>query len=192
MSGVRLATDPLTIVLQTAGKVLPQQVTVRLQQAGNAAPAPCSAAGSDPTAVTVPAADVHVRTSSSMAIDARADLLGDRGFGTLEIQIVDTAAKLASRWLPLPGIFARAPAVAQIACPADAAAPCRLYGTELSAIDAVQDAAGTFVSPQVGCPSTDKGVPCVYVPHVAHFVLRLIDGGASETLPDGLVIATPH
>jgi hypothetical protein len=191
-SGIRLATDPLTIMLQTPGTPLPQQVAVRLQRADDATPAPCGPAGADPTAVTVPAAGVHVRTSSSMAVDLSADLLGDRGFGTLEIQIVDAAAKLASRWVPLPGTFARAPAVTQIACPAGAAAPCRLYGTELSAIDAVQDATGAFVAPQAGCPPTDKGVTCVYVPHVPHFALRLVDGGATETLPDGLIVSVPR
>jgi hypothetical protein len=186
-SGVRLATDPLTIMLQTPGIALPRQVVVRLQRADDAAPGPCGAAVSDSTAVTIPAADVHVRTSSTLAIDMHANLLGDRGFGTLAIQIVDAAAKLAGSWLPLPGTFARAPAVTQIVCPADTAALCRLYGTELSAIDAVQDAGGAFVAPQAGCPPADKGPACVYVPHVAHFVLRLIDGGVTEKLPDGLI-----
>jgi hypothetical protein len=191
-TGPRPATDQLTILLQTPGAALPQQIGARLRKAPANAPAPCSAARTDPTAVTVPAADVHVRGSNSAAVEVRADLLGDQGFGTLEIQIVDAASKLASRWLPLPGTFARAPAVAQIACPADATAPCRLYGTELSAIDAVKDASGAFIAPQAGCPPTDKGVACVYVPHVAHFELRLVDGAITEALPDGLMVAVPH
>jgi hypothetical protein len=191
-SGVRLATDPLTIMLQTAGTALPQQVAVRLQRADDAALTPCWAARPAPSAVTVAASDIHLRTASSIAVAVRADILGDRGFGTLEIQMVDAATKLASRWKPLSGTFARAPAVVQIACPADATAPCRLYGTELSAIDAVQDGSGTFVAPTAGCPPTDKGLACVYVPHVAHFELRLADGGMTETLSDGLIVAVPH
>jgi hypothetical protein len=64
---------------------------------------------------------------------------------------------------------------------------CRLYGTGLAAIDAVQDASGTYVAPGLDCPPTDKGLACVYVPRVAHYTLRLIDAATIERLPVSLI-----
>jgi hypothetical protein len=103
------------------------------------------------------------------------------------MQLVDAETGIGSNWVPLPGTFVRAPEVTQIACPSAASAMCRLYGTGLAAIDAVEDASGAYVSPGLGCPPTDKGLACVYVPHVAHYTLRLIDAATIETLPDGLI-----
>ena len=190
-SGVRLSTDPLAITLQTTGAV-PQQFAIRLQRADDATAMPCGAVRLAPAAVTIPAADVHMLSSDSVAVNARADLLGDRGFGMLDIQIVDLASKLTSPWLTLPGRFARAPAISQIACPADSTEPCRLYGSALATIAGVQDGAGAFVSPQAGCPPTKDGVPCVFVPHVAHFTLRLFDEALAVTLPDAFIVDVPR
>jgi hypothetical protein len=67
-----------------------------------------------------------------------------------------------------------------------------MYGTDLGAIDAVQDASGAYVAPGLDCPPTDKGLACVYVPKVAHYTLRLIDAATIEALPDGLITPAPH
>jgi hypothetical protein len=80
--------------------------------------------------------------------------------------------------------------VAQIACPTDADAMCRLYGTDLYTIDAVMDASGRYVAAGLDCPPTAKGLACVFVPHVPHYVLRLVDASTIETLPDTLIGAT--
>jgi hypothetical protein len=68
---------------------------------------------------------------------------------------------------------------------------CRLYGTDLAAIDAVADASGAYVPVGLDCPPTDKGLACVYVPHVAHYTLRLIDAATIERLPDELIANAP-
>jgi hypothetical protein len=135
----------------------------------------------------VPAADVHVRTATTLAVDFHANMLHDRAFGTLEMQLVDAASGIAGNWLSLPGTFVRAPAVSQIACPPTTDGMCRLYGTDLDAIAAVKDMSGSFVAPELDCPPTEKGDGCVYVPHVAHYVLRLIDASTIETLADALI-----
>jgi hypothetical protein len=83
-----------------------------------------------------------------------------------------------------------APEITQIACGADAAEPCRLYGSELPTIEAVSGDAGAFVAPGLDCPPTDKGVACVYVPHAAHYTLRLVDGGTLEPLSTDLIVHT--
>jgi hypothetical protein len=182
-----LATTPLIVTLASGAGALPRQVAVRIRQADAIPATPCTASLPDPTAVAIADADVHVRTASTLAVDLRADVLHDRAFGTLQMQLVDAETGIGSNWVPLPGTFVRAPAVTQIACPSAASAMCRLYGTGLAAIDAVEDASGAYVSPGLGCPPTDKGLACVYVPHVAHYTLRLIDAATIETLPDGLI-----
>ena len=106
------------------------------------------------------------------------------------MQLVDGEAGVAGNWVSLPATFARAPEVARIVSSTGAAVPCRLYGTGLAAIDAVEDASGAYVAPGLGCPPTEKGIACVYVPHVAHYTVRLIDAAALETLPDGS--SAPH
>jgi hypothetical protein len=182
-----LSTTPLIVTLASADGTLPHQIAVRVRQTTNTDPTPCTASLPDPTALTIPDADVHVRSATTVAVDFRAAVLHDRAFGTLEMQLVDAATGLGGNWVPLPGTFVRAPSVAQIDCPTGAPAMCRLYGTDLATIDAVKDASGTYVAPGLDCPSTAKGVACVYVPHVAHYTLRLIDGATVETLPDGLI-----
>ena len=191
-SPIHLATDPLIVTLQSGVSVLTRQVAVRVRQADGMPVTPCVESRSDPTAVTLPDSEVHVRTASTLAVNFRADILHDRAFGTLQMQLVDTATATGSNWASVPGTFARAPEVTQIACPADANAMCRLYGTDLAAIDAVKDASGAFVAPNLDCPPTDKGLACVYVPHVAHYTLRLIDAATLETLSDGLIASAPQ
>jgi hypothetical protein len=167
---------------------LPADFSVRLQQAGPSSP--CDALAPDPDAVTLPDAAVHRRSANALDVDVVANLLHDRAFGTLQVQLVDAATGFGSDWIALPGTFARAPAVAGIDCP-PASATCRLYGSDLAAIDAVEGSAGSFVAPGLDCPPTDKGVACVIVPRAAHYTVRLIDGGTLETLPDAAIAAAP-
>jgi hypothetical protein len=103
------------------------------------------------------------------------------------VQLVDAATGTGSNWERIPGTFARAPEVSRTSCPADASTNCELYGSELSAIDGVQNAAGTFVPPGANCPPTAKGIACVYVPHATHYTLRLVDGETVEPLPDAML-----
>jgi hypothetical protein len=132
-----------------------------------------------------------LRSAGTLAVDFTPDVLHDRAFGTLEMQLVDVATGLGGNWVALPGTFVRAPAVTEISCPSSADAMCRLYGTGLSAIDAVADASGAYVAPGLGCPPTAKGLACVYVPRVAHYTLRLIDAATLEPLPDALIASNP-
>ncbi len=187
-SGPHLSTSPVVVTLASASGTLPRQVNVRVRQAGATPSTPCEASRPDPTAVAVADADVHARTPGTLTIDLHPNLLRDRAFGTLQMQLVDAATGLGSNWVPLPGTFARAPEVTQIACPATPSAMCRMYGTGLAAIDAVEDATGAYVAPGLDCPPTDKGLACVYVPRVAHYTLRLIDAATIETLPDELTV----
>jgi hypothetical protein len=187
-----IATTPLIVTLASGAGALPRQVTVRVRQAEVTPATPCEAALHDPTAVAIATADVQVRTANTLAVALHADLLHERAFGTLQMQLVDATTGLASNWVPLPGTFARAPQVTQIACSTGAGTPCRMYGTDLGAIDAVQDASGAYVAPGLDCPPTDKGLACVYVPKVAHYTLRLIDAATIETLPDGLIAPAPR
>jgi hypothetical protein len=184
--GVQLSTTPQAYVLQTAGAPLPADFSVRLRQAGQASP--CAALTPDPDAVTLPGPAVHRRTADALDVDVAADVLHDRAFGTLQVQLVDAATGFGSDWIALPGTFARAPEVAGIDCP-PASVTCRIYGTGLGAIDAVEGSAGTFVAPGLDCPPTDKGVACVIVPRAAHYIVRLVDGGTLETLPDTAIAA---
>jgi hypothetical protein len=182
-----LATTPLIVALTGGSGELPRQAAVRVRQADGTSTTPCDSSRPDPTAVTLPAANVHVRSANTLAVDFRADVLHDLGFGTLQMQLIDAASGIGGNWVSLPGTFVRAPAVTQIACPSDGNAMCRLYGTDLAAVDAVKDASGDFVAPGLDCPPTDKGVTCIFVPHLAHYTLRLIDAATIETLPDGLI-----
>jgi hypothetical protein len=166
-------------------------VTVRARQTPASTPTPCDAARTDPTAVTLAAADVHARSPETLSVEFHPDVLDDRAFGTLQLQVVDAATGLAGNWVSLPGTFARAPRVAEIVCPLETDSTCRLYGTGLAAIDAVGDPPGAFVAPHRDCPPTAKGVRCLYVPRLAHFTLHLVDAGATETLPDSIVGAAP-
>ena len=182
-----LVTTPLIVTLSTGGGALPRQVTVRVRQAGSAPATPCDASIPDPTAAAIADTDLHMRTPSTLDVDFHAGILHDRAFGTLQMRVLDTATGIPSNWVPLPGTFARAPEVTQIVCPSGTTAMCRLYGTDLAAIDAVMDASGAYVAPGLNCPPTDKGLACIYVPHVTHYTLRLIDAATIETLPDGLI-----
>jgi hypothetical protein len=186
----QLSTDALTVLLDNGSATLPRQLAVRIRRADDAATTPCASMQPDPTAATLPAGSAQVRSPHEVAVTFRADVLGELAFGTLELQLVDTATGLGSPWATIPPTFVRAPVVAQIACGSDATAPCRLYGSQLNAIDAVSGDAGAYVAPGLDCPPTDKGVACVNVPHAAHFVLRLVDGATIEPLPDSLVVKT--
>jgi hypothetical protein len=181
-----LSTTALVVTVQSAGGALPRQVTVRLRQSAGT-PTPCDERATDPAAVALPDSAVHTRAADTLALNFRAGVLDDRAFGTLQLQLVDKATGENSNWVSLPGTFVRAPQVVQIACPADASADCKLYGSDLTAVDAVQNATGNFVPPNLDCPPTDKGVTCAYVPHLAHYTLRLVDKGVLETLPDALI-----
>ena len=182
-----LAPTPIIVTLTSEVGALPRQVGVRVRQAHAAAVTPCNASQPDATAVAIAAADVHLRTASTLEVRFQADVLHDRGFGTLEMQLVDGANGTAGNWMPLPGTFVRAPTVTQIACPSNSDTQCRLYGTNLAAIDAVQDASGAYIAPGLDCPPTDKGLACVYVPNIQHYALRLIDAATIESLPDTLI-----
>jgi hypothetical protein len=182
-----LSTSPLIVTLASGDAALPRQIAVRVRQAANVQATPCASSAPDPTSVAIPDANVHVRSAGTLDVDFRGDVLHDRAFGTLEMQLVDAATGTGGNWVALPGPFVRAPDVTQIGCPPGTSGMCRLYGTDLSAIDAVKDATGAYVAPGLDCPPTAKGLACVYVPRVAHYTLRLIDGGAIESLPDGLI-----
>jgi hypothetical protein len=186
----QLSTDALTVVLDNGSATLPRQLAVRVRRADDATETPCASMQPDPTAVTLAAGAPQVRSPHDVAVTFRADVLGDRAFGTLEMQIVDAASGLGSPWATIPPTFVRAPEITQIACGADAAEPCRLYGSELPTIEAVSGDAGAFVAPGLDCPPTDKGVACVYVPHAAHYTLRLVDGGTLEPLSTDLIVHT--
>jgi hypothetical protein len=185
-----LSTDPLTVMLDNGSATLPRQLAVRVRRADDAATTPCASMQPDPTAATLPAGSAQVRSPHDVAVTFRADVLGDRAFGTLELQIVDTASGLGSPWATIPPTFVRAPTIAQIVCGSDATVPCRLYGAQLNAIDAVSGDGGAFVAPGLDCPPSDKGVACVYVPHAAHLTLRLVDGATIEPLSDLLLVKT--
>ena len=182
-----LSTTPLIVTLTGSAAMLPREVGVRVRHADRVPATPCMASLTDPTAVAIADSNVQVRSANTLAVAFRADVLHDRAFGTLEMQLVDTATGIGGNWVPLSGTFVRAPVVTQIACDSGTTAMCRLYGTDLSAIDAVMDASGAYAAPGLICPPTDKGLACVYVPRVPHYTLRLIDSGTVETLPDGLI-----
>ena len=186
---VHLSTDVTPLLLQSRA-ALPRAPSVRIRRAADA-PAPCDAVRADPTGAAVPDANVHVRSATSAQIDLRASVLGDRAFGALQLQLLDAATGSASAWMPIPGLFARAPEIAQIACSATPTERCRLSGGELAAIDAVRTTDGTFVPPDPNCPPSDKGVACVYVPHLAHYTLRLVDAATIEEVSDSLIVTAP-
>jgi hypothetical protein len=185
-----LSTSPLIVALASADAALPRRIAVRVRRAPETPATPCAGSVQDPTAVTIPAENVHVRSAGTLTVDFLPSVLGDRAFGTLEMQLVDEATGIGGNWEALPGSFARAPDVTQILCPTATTVMCRLYGSELAAIDAVKDASATYVAPGLDCPPTAKGLACVYVPRVAHYTLRLIDAGTIESLPDGLIATT--
>ena len=179
------STSAVTVNLH--GPALPRQLAVRVRHADATPQTPCDAVRADPTSAALPAADVQVRTGSDAVITFRPDVLAGLAFGALQVQITDDASKLSSLWQTIPGTVVRAPDVSQIACPADAAAPCRLYGAGLPTIGGVQTAGGAFVAAGPDCAPTPKGVACVLVPHMAHYVLRLLDGNTQDPLPDSLI-----
>lgn len=189
--GPQLSTQPLRVDLQAANGALPANLSLLLRRAPDGAPSPCDGVRADADAIALPASDVHLRDASNAEVDFRPDVLADRAFGTLQLRAVDRSSGTASGWLTLPGTFARAPQVTAIACGDDPAAPCRMYGTELNAIDAVRDGSLAFVKPGLDCPPTAKGAHCVLVPHVAHYVVRLADGGVLDALPDELLGPAP-
>jgi hypothetical protein len=183
--GIRLSTQAVAVRL--ASGPLPNGFSVRLRQASAAPANPCDDVRADPAAVTLAPSAVQTRAGNVIALNFRPAVLGDRAFGSLQLQLIDDGTGLGSVWQRVPATFARAPTITRIACPSDRSGLCRLYGSGLAAIEAVQDASGVFVRPIVDCPATEKGVPCVAVPQVEHYVLRLVDGGLIETLPDASI-----
>ena len=190
-SATRLSTQSVTLRLASDAQPMPHRFSVRIRQANEQDATPCDGVRADQTAVTVPTANVHTLAANAISLDLHPDLLGDRAFGALQAQVVDTDTGLGSSWQSIPATFARAPAVTQIACPHDAGDRCRMYGSGLAAIEAVQNRDGTFVPPDIDCPPTDKGIACVWVPRAPHYQLRLIDGGTLESLPDSLIPPAP-
>lgn len=187
-----LSSASLLVMLQTPGSRIPLRRAVRLRQLPPGPESACDRAQNDPTAVTIPDAALNVRANDTIAVSLHPDLLGDRASGTLQLQLVDATSGLASDWVSLPATFVRAPHVTQIVCPADTAQPCRLYGTQLTAIDGVQNETGAITAPGLDCPPTDKGVACLFVPRLSHYVVELVDAHTLETLPDSLVTSAPH
>jgi hypothetical protein len=186
-----LSTDTLRVVLQSGPRGLPAHREVRIRRARSAS-TPCDAVRDATTYATVPDAATHEATGSELDLTLRAgETLGDRAFGTVQVQLVDADTKLTSAWENLPGSFVRAPTVSRIDCPATPAAPCTLLGTNLSAIDGVQDANGQFVAPDPGCTTNAKGLTCVRIPHVGHVTLRLGDAQTVLPLPDALLDQPP-
>lgn len=187
-AGQVFSTQPLPLVLAARG-ALPERAAVRVRQAP-ASGAPCDAQRADgPQAATLPDADVRRQTDSALnvVLDA-ADALHDRAFGTLQVQLVDTARKIGSDWITLPETFVRAPAVSHIECPSDPQAPCTLVGTGLDAIVGVEDAPGPDQTPGLTCTADVKDEQCVSVPHLGHYTLRLEDRHAEMRVPDALVV----
>ena len=184
---VRLATEPLGVVIASAGGALPREPEVRIRRAVPDE-SPCDESAPDALAESVPDVDVYRRSPSQILATLRPEQeLGDRAFGSLQIRIVDGKTKAASSWMDLPGTFARAPIIDGVLCPKDTASPCTLVGTELGAIDAVRDAAGDFVPPGTACTTEVKGAQCRTLPHLNHFVLRLTDTQGTISVPDASI-----
>jgi len=185
-----LSTDTLRVVLRATG-ALPAHREVRVRHA-RARATPCDAVRDAATYAVVPDAQTHEVSSSELDLLFQpGNALGDRAFGTVQVQLVDDDTKLASAWEDLPGAFVRAPTVRRIDCPADPSAPCMLLGTDLAAIEAIQDPNGRFITPDPSCRTAEKGLACVLVPHEHHFTLRLGDAQVTEDLPDALVAPPP-
>jgi hypothetical protein len=186
-SGVHVATYPLTVSVDAPNGV-PADYALRLRHAVVTA-SPCEALAADDTAATVAAGDVHQRTAQTLdAVVNPEDLLHDRAFGTLQIQLVDLQSKAASDWEDLPGTFARAPVVAAIECPADPATPCTLLGTELASIARVTDAAGHVFAPSHACSSDRKGMDCLALPHLKQYDVILEDAPIVLSVPESAVV----
>ena len=184
---VRLATEPLDVVIAAAPGAMPREPEVRIRRAV-LNESPCDEGALDALAESVPGGDIYRRSPSQLAATLRPEQeLGDRAFGSLQIRIVDGQTKAPSNWIDVPGSFARAPVIDGILCPKDASAPCTLVGTELGAIDAVRDARGAFVSPGTACTTDVKGAECRTLPHLAHFVLRLTDTEGTISVPDSAI-----
>jgi hypothetical protein len=192
-AGTLLSTAPIALTLIPASDgPFPLPSIVRIRKAPAHFESACATAGADATSATLPDAAVHPRADGTLEAIVAPDILHDLAFGTLEVQVVDKTTGLGSVWTQIPATFARAPQITQIVCPIDASAPCRMYGQNLATIAAVRDAAGAFVVPSIDCPPTEKGIPCVGVPRVASYVLRLADEGAIETLPGALITSAPR
>jgi hypothetical protein len=183
-SGPMLSTTLVPLTLASASGAFPRQLAIRIRHADPTSASPCDAVRDDPTAVTLPATSVVVRDPTTISVRLNANVLHDRAFGTVQLQVVDTANATASAWVAIPGTFVRAPEVAQIACPAAPTTSCRLYGTDLETIDALESAPGTFVALTATCPPSDKGLACLVVPRLPHYVFRLVDAGTLESIPD--------
>ena len=191
---LHLSTENVRVVLTSRSGPLPAQRAVRLRRALPAR-TPCDAFRAGDAFVPIPDADAREGSPATLDVTVRAAReLGDRAYGTLQIAVVDTRTKQSSDWLDLPGRFVRAPAVARIECPSDPSTPCTLFGTGLSAIDAVEGPSGDAVPPDGDCTSRSSGPRCVLVPHLAHYKLRLADAPLTIAVPDALINAPapPH
>jgi hypothetical protein len=182
---MHLSTDAVRLMLALRDAV-PPHTTVRLRHAPDRA-GPCDAVDTA-LGADLPADDLHQLGNAALEVIVRAGAaLGDRAFGRLQVQLVDGDTKRASTWSDVPGVFVRAPAVTRIECPKEPDAICTLLGTDLTSIDAVGDGSGPFVAPDFDCTSAEKGLACVHVPHLAHYVVRLGDRSTLVPLADGLI-----
>jgi hypothetical protein len=181
---VAFSSEPLHVVL-TSSTPLPARRELRLRRL-DAPAGPCDALRDDDTAVTVPADATHLASATHLDVAlASGGLLGDAAFGTLQLQLVDARSGARSDWATIPGTFVRSPAIVRIACPPDAASSCRLFGTRLETIASVDTSAGT-VPLGAACAAENK-VPCVLVPHLGAYVLRLKDGDTPFPVPQARV-----
>jgi hypothetical protein len=183
---LHLSSDPTQVTLSTVSDELPARREVRVRRAG-ASVSPCDVRD-DPNAAVIANDDTHEDTPSRLSVILRpAQALGDRAYGTLQLQVVDTQTKAASDWINVPGTFVRAPVAVRIECAADASPACTLIGSDLGAIADVEDAAGHLTQPNYACTSDVKGSACLSVPRLAHYRLRLQDAPITIDVPDSAI-----
>ena len=63
---------------------------------------------------------------------------------------------------------------------------CSLFGTGLEWIASIDGPAGTAIPPGHDC-TPQKVLACISVPPLAHYVLHLVDGGTTLSVPDSVV-----
>jgi hypothetical protein len=183
---LHLSSDPTQVTLSTVSGDLPARREVRVRRAGSNV-SPCDVRD-DPNAAVIASDDTHEDTPSRLNVVLRAaQALGDRAYGTLQLQVVDTQTKTASDWIDVPGTFVRAPLGVRIECAAAPSPACTLIGSGLGAIAGIEDAAGHLTPPNYACTSDVKGLGCLSVPRLAHYRLRLEDAPITIDVPDSAI-----
>jgi hypothetical protein len=182
-----LSTDPLGVTLTMATGNVPSHYEIHVRRA-LANTTPCDAVRSDASAFAVlPLATTSLRSATSVRVDLVASqALGDGAFGPLQIALFDSTSKTQSAWLTLPGTFVRAPHVVSITCSGAPAEICSLFGTGLEWIASIDGPAGSAIPPGHNC-TPQKEPACISVPRLAHYVLHLVDGGTTLSVPDSVV-----